>query len=559
MYDNWKFHTGHHCQSHEFDLRIAKIPMNNSPKNLPQAISWLDRIGDWNPQLLREIRGRLKLRNIIVAIGLSILFQILLILFYTQRIPSEDCSAQLRGFGCATSWQSWWLEQFRFITWTEPFILFLAGVYSLVADLSLEDYKGTLNFIRISPRSSISILMGKIMGVPLLAYIALGLTIPYHLTVAIGAQVPFTFLLSFYVLLIGTAFLLFSASLLLALLSSWKAKFGGQVSAGALLFSFITFIWIAPAFMWWNIFTTWGSFSQVLFGGNVSSIKAEWWYLPITDNIWNSHIFTIANLAIFSFAIWRILARRFHNPTATLISKGQSYIVTAFLQLLMLGFCMQSSFNTTSNSAAEFRLAMLLFVYIANTFMFLATISALTPQRQSLLDWVRFGAFSTTEDHPSGFKYILRDLIWSDKSPAPIAIAINLLFTQLPILIWVNSWTNNEIRGKAMVVLASFSISIILISLITQLILFLKTRNPTAWATGMISALILLPALVMLSLSISPDRYGGLWLFFGFPWIVVSNIKLSDIILGFAGQICLIIALTLQLIYQLQRAKMREA
>jgi hypothetical protein len=62
----------------------------------------------------------------------------------------------------------------------------------------------------------------------------------------------------------------------------------------------------------------------------------------------------------------------------------------------------------------------------------------------------------------------------------------------------------------------------------------------------------------MLSLSINPDRYAGLWLFFGFPWLVVSNIKLSDIILVFAGQISVIIALILQLIYQLQRAKMRE-
>ncbi|MFN9861205.1 MAG: hypothetical protein ACK556_24505, partial [Pseudanabaena sp.] len=225
--------------------------------NSPTAISWLDRIGNWNPQLLREIRGKLKLKNLIVAISLSLLFQILLLLFYSQRIPSEDCYAQIRGFGCAKSWSDWWLEQFRFITWTEPFVLFLAGVYSLISDISLEDYKGTLNFIRISPRSSISILIGKIMGVPLLAYIGLSLTIPYHLIAAIKANVPISFLLSFYILLIGTAFLLFSVATLLALLSGWQAKFGGQVTAGALVFSFVTFVWIVPAFMWWNIFTTW--------------------------------------------------------------------------------------------------------------------------------------------------------------------------------------------------------------------------------------------------------------------------------------------------------------
>ncbi len=522
-----------------------------------KVISWLDRIGNWNPQLLREIRGKLKIRNLAVAIGLSLLFQLLLLLLYSQRIPSENCYAQLRGLGCIGSWQDWWLEQFRVLTWTEPFILFLAGVYGLVADLALEDYKGTLNFIRISPRSSINILMGKIMGVPLLAYISIGLSIPYHLIAAISAKVPIAFLLSFYSLLIATAFLLFSASMLLALLSGWQAKFGGQVSAGALIFSFITFVWVAPTFMWWNIFTVWSSFSKFLVGGRINPIQVEWWYLSITSNVWNSHIFTIVNLAIFSFAIWRILQRRFHNPTATLVSKGQSYAVTSYLEILMLGFCMQSGF-VDKGFYGEFQFVLLLFIYIPNFFLFLAAIAALTPPRQALLDWVRFGALSTTEGHSSGFGYILRDLIWSDKSPAPIAIAFNLVFTQVPILIWVNTWSDSSLREKAMVVLASFAITMLLFALISQLVMFLKTRNPSAWTTGIISALVFLPALIMLSLSINPDRYAGVWLFLGFPWLVVSNIKLSDIILAFAGQISVIIALILQLIYQLQRAKMRE-
>jgi hypothetical protein len=531
--------------------------MNNSPSNSPQSISWLDRIGNWNPQLLREIRGKLKLRNLIVAIGLSLLFQALLLLFSSQRLPTEDCYVRLTGFGCTVSWQAWWLEQFRVITWAEPFVLFLTGVYSLIADLSLEDYKGTLNFIRISPRSSANILMGKIMGVPLLAYICIGLSIPYHLTAAIGAGIPIAFLFSFYVLMIGTAFTLFSAALLLALLSGWQAKFGGQVSAGALLFSFVTFIWFAPAFMWWNIFTTWSPYSKFLVGGRINPIQAEWWYLSITSNIWTSHIFTIVNLVILSLAIWRVLERRFHNPNATLISKGKSYVLTTYLEILMLGFCMQSGF-VNKGFYGELDFILLLFLYIPNCFLFLAAIAALTPPRQALLDWVRFGALSTTEEHPSGFGYILRDLIWSDKSPAPIAIVLNLVFTQVPILIWVTSWGDSSMRGKAMIVLASFTTSILLVALIAQLVLFLKTRNPSAWVTGIISALIFLPVLIMLSLSISPDRYAGLWLFFGYPWLVVSNIQLSDIILAFSGQISVIIALTLQLIYKLQRAKMRE-
>jgi hypothetical protein len=532
--------------------------MHKSSSNSSTMTSWLDRIGNWNPQLLREIRGKLKLRNLMVAIGLSLLFQTLLLLFYSQRIPTEECYVQVRGFGCAASWNDWWLEQFRILTWMEPFILFLAGVYSLIADLSLEDYKGTLNFIRISPRSSINVLMGKIMGVPLLAYIGLTLVIPYHFTAAIGANVPIAFLLSFYILLIATAFLIYSAALLLSLLSGWQVKFGSQVSAGALIFAFISFVWIAPTFMWWNIFTAWNSFSAFLVGGRISLIKLEWWYLPITSNIWTSHLFTIANLAILSFGIWRILIRRFHNPTATIVSKRQSYVLTTYLELLMLGFALQTGISAEEFGSSEYQLIVVLLLYIANGFLFLMAITSLTPSRQALLDWVRFGALST-EDRQINFGYVLQDLIWSDKSPAPIAIALNLLCTHIPILIWLNSWTNAEIRGKALIVLASFALSMLLISLITQLIVFLNTRNPSAWATGTISGLIFLPVLIMLTLSISPDRYAGLWLFFGMPWAVVANIKSGDVILAFAGQMAIVIALSLQLVYQLQRAKTRES
>lgn len=35
----------------------------------------LDRLGDLNPQLLREIKGKLKGRNIAIAISLSAIFQ----------------------------------------------------------------------------------------------------------------------------------------------------------------------------------------------------------------------------------------------------------------------------------------------------------------------------------------------------------------------------------------------------------------------------------------------------------------------------------------------------
>lgn len=41
-------------------------------------LNWLERLGDWNPQLMRELKGRLKLRNLLIAGVISLLGQFLL-------------------------------------------------------------------------------------------------------------------------------------------------------------------------------------------------------------------------------------------------------------------------------------------------------------------------------------------------------------------------------------------------------------------------------------------------------------------------------------------------
>ncbi|RQH23304.1 hypothetical protein D5R40_27115 [Okeania hirsuta] len=52
-------------------------------------------------------------------------------------------------------------------------VILIGGVYMLVADLAKEKRLGTLNFIRLSPQSIQKILLGKLLGVPILIYLAL--------------------------------------------------------------------------------------------------------------------------------------------------------------------------------------------------------------------------------------------------------------------------------------------------------------------------------------------------------------------------------------------------
>jgi len=47
----------------------------------------LDKIGNWNPQLFREIKGRLNIGNMAIASALSLSGQLLLFMYYRAQIP----------------------------------------------------------------------------------------------------------------------------------------------------------------------------------------------------------------------------------------------------------------------------------------------------------------------------------------------------------------------------------------------------------------------------------------------------------------------------------------
>ncbi|NJL62092.1 MAG: ABC transporter permease [Methylacidiphilales bacterium] len=54
--------------------------------------SFFDKVGDWNPQLIREIKGRLKLFPILVTAGISLLGQVVLCLIQLGQYPEKKYS-----------------------------------------------------------------------------------------------------------------------------------------------------------------------------------------------------------------------------------------------------------------------------------------------------------------------------------------------------------------------------------------------------------------------------------------------------------------------------------
>lgn len=50
-------------------------------------VNWIDRLGDWNPQLLRELKGRLKPLNLFISGAISLLGQFLLFMYFQVQLP----------------------------------------------------------------------------------------------------------------------------------------------------------------------------------------------------------------------------------------------------------------------------------------------------------------------------------------------------------------------------------------------------------------------------------------------------------------------------------------
>ncbi|WP_242072305.1 hypothetical protein [Microcoleus sp. FACHB-68] len=175
------------------------------------TLALINRVSDWNSQLFRELKGKFKPRNLATTIAASLIFQGTLVLFLYILLPGEKdkyssyqvCHAigvGKIGSNCIINCQEWWVQIFLVVSWILPLILLVCGVGVLIADMAKEERRGTLNFIRLSPQSSESILIGKMLGVPALIYLGVALAIPLHLVSAIGAGVSFSFLFSFYLL-----------------------------------------------------------------------------------------------------------------------------------------------------------------------------------------------------------------------------------------------------------------------------------------------------------------------------------------------------------------------
>lgn len=452
----------------------------------------MDRLGDWNTQLVRELKGRLTSRNITLSVGVSIVAQLLIVLVFISQIPGptdrygSDCSSVNNGY-CLFNLFQWWQDLNQVFYWILPLVLVSGGVYLLIADLAREERRGTLNFIRVSPQSSQSILIGKLLGVPVLLYLAVAIALPSYAITAIVAQIPLLEVLSFYVLLAALCAVFYSAAALFALMGGHQALVGAGITLGML---------------WWLMYHEFYSY-----GKNWASHK--WFGFPLNgDNLFNVRVFALVNCAILTYWIWQGLHRRFRNPAATMISKKQSYALVFCVNILFLGLVTSYlGSDPDPKLTAYYWFDRLYGIATLNLCLFLGLIAALSPPRQTLLDWARYA-------HQANRQSVLQDLIWGEKSPAPVTIAICATITAFIFIPWVLLWPVEMVyKLQAIAAVAFYVILTVIYAVLAQIMLLLKSKKRALWATGVVVAAINVPLLILALLGGQAETIPELYLF----------------------------------------------
>ena len=334
----------------------------------------LDTISDWNPQLFRELKGRIKPRNLAITAGISLVTQLLLLMTLASQIPGNGYSYRNKyclGYSDSScvkdatgeyliNWQLWWLDCFLWLSIIGVFALLVAGTYMLVRDLTNEEGRGTLNFLRLTPQPSHTILLGKMLGVPVLLYLAAVVADPLHFWAGVTAGIPVINILAFDSVLLAGCFCCYSAVMLFAIavpkssgLLPWLASGGLFIflaitlnrlgDNSGVVFNNVT-DWLNlfnPSFLLPYLFDPTGNLSKAFWYFGNNHLQLQWYYIPVGASGLGFCTLMGLNFSLWSYWMWQGLNRRFPNPSASWLSKRQRYTLVACVEGMALGFALQ--------------------------------------------------------------------------------------------------------------------------------------------------------------------------------------------------------------------------
>ncbi|MDP5018992.1 MAG: ABC transporter permease, partial [Dolichospermum sp.] len=452
-------------------------------------------------------------------------------------------------------WQLWWRDhwEYTFLTLSVIFVftLLVGGTYLLISDLAKEEQRGTLNFIRLSPQTETSILTGKILGVPSLIYLFVLTAIPLHFWAGHSAKIASSHIFSYYAVLVASCVFFYSAALIFGLVSRWFSSFQPWLGSGAVLVFLFMTMTMASSYEHFNNPLTWIRFlapwdiTNYLFPNLFRSYRdssinqLQFFYLPIGESFITLVGFHLVNYGICSYGIWQAMKRCFRNADSTILSKGQSYLFVAFTQVMFFGL-------TISGVNDRYDVEMMFLIALCNFALVLALTIVLSPHRQIIQDWARY----RHQNHRD--KSLLQDLVFGEKSPAIVAIVINLLIATIPIIIWIlfspnNFYYDNLDKNKVLLAMVlSFSL-MLMYATIAQLMLLMKNPKRYVWTVGTIAVAMFLPSIILLVADINPSENPTLWLFSTFPWAAIEYAGTTTIFMALLADFTVVALLNFQL------------
>jgi hypothetical protein len=419
-----------------------------------QLDKFIDSVGDWNPQLFRELKGRLSGNTLIFTLIGSVAIQL--------------------GFGLLVV-DGKFQVGFEILNWLLPIVLMMGAIYTLVSDISKEEKAGTLNFIRLSPQSARDIFIGKILGVPILVYLTVLLWLPQHLVLAIASGANLGLMLAWYSTIGITTYFCLSIATLYAIA-------GGRF---AIVLSLVLLQPIGAIVSLYNYYLNSAIGNATWLTAAVNPI--QWFYLPIANNIWLFYGFI--NLAFLSIChwIWVMLDRYYINPKSTSFTKQQSYWLTLTAQIWLFGLALPMLTHYSDNTPDAVFSELMIFSGVGNFLIFIS-IPLIIPSKQAMQDWSRYKRSHVTSTQKHWWKRdIVQDLLWHDRSPSVVAMAVNLT---IPAIIYsVCAIVFLHDLGLLAKLTISIAISTILTLICTVIANLLSLRSSNTKQGGVLSLL----------------------------------------------------------------------
>jgi hypothetical protein len=428
-----------------------------------QLDKFIDSVGDWNPQLFRELKGRFSENTLIFTLIGSVAIQFVFGLFVSDgNVPAG----------------------FQILNWLLPIALMMGGIYTLVSDISKEEKAGTLNFIRLSPQSARDIFIGKMLGVPSWVYLAVLLAIPLHLVLAIASGASLGLMLAWYSTIGITTYFCLSIATLYAIA-------GGRF---AIVLSLVLLQPIGAIVSLYNYYLN----SSI---GNATWLTAaanpvQWFYLPIVNNIWLFYGFI--NLALLSIChwIWVRLDRYYINPKSTSFTKQQSYWLNLTTQLWLFGLALPILTHYSDNTPDAIFSELAIFSGIGSC-LTVGLIPLILPSKQAMQDWSRYRRYHVTSAQKHWWKRdIIQDLVWHDRSPSVLAMAINLA---IPVIIYsicaIVFLHDLGLLAKLMISIAISTILALICTVIANLVMLQSSSTKRVGVALLLGLILFLPLL----------------------------------------------------------------